>query len=91
MEKSGLHDVLARVFRSWGVEPMQSQGFLQSFGQTPPRARIQIHQFAMQPVRRLPGGSVVFQPAGRAVGLICVSIVPYILAVGRKERLQPTE
>ena len=37
------------------MKPVNRQGFFQTFGQTARRARIQMHQFAVQSVERLSG------------------------------------
>ena len=44
---------------------MHGQGLLHPFAQTPCRARIEIHQFAMQLIQRLLGSGVVFQSVSR--------------------------
>jgi hypothetical protein len=47
------------------MQSMNGECFLQSLGQTAGSARIEMHEFVMQSVQHLPGGSVVLERVGR--------------------------
>ena len=67
LDNIGAGQRLAQLQRD--VKPMDSQRLLHSFAQTPRRARIEIHQFAMQRVQGLLGIRVIFQSVGRIQSL----------------------
>ena len=57
LDDIGAGQRLAQLHRD--VKPMDSQRLLHSFAQAPRRARIEVHQFAMQRVQRLLGSRVI--------------------------------